>query len=230
MVSTRDYWRRRWGLGTARRRPSRPGTTFSGRRGSRPLVAGAGRHPVRQHLPGMAAAVLRWRASAPEAERKLWTNLTTLNTRLIEHLGILGVLGDRDPPAHQADMRSLSQLPFERRAVAFLPSEVLGCLVALRTTHGAIRRLLKRIGELSGVEIEPDTQTALIEATLAMPGVLIAGVPGAGGYDAVFAVLLHPEARAAVERLWLGHRPGTDNLPGILPLALDLDPCGLLLH
>jgi len=180
--------------------------------------------------PGMAAAVLRWRASAPEAERKLWTNLTALNTRLIEHLGILGVLGDRDPPAHQADMRSLSRLPFERWAVAFLPSEVLGCLVALRTTHGAIRSLLKRIGELSGVEIEPDTQTALIEATLAMPGVLIAGVPGAGGYDAVFAVLLHPEARAAVERLWLGHRPGTDNLPGILPLTLDLDPCGLLLQ
>jgi len=28
-VSTRDCWRRRWGLGTARRRPSRPGTTFS---------------------------------------------------------------------------------------------------------------------------------------------------------------------------------------------------------
>lgn len=33
--------------------------------------------------------------------------------------------------------------------------------------------------------IEPDGQTALLEATLAVPGVLIAGVPGAGGHGPV---------------------------------------------
>lgn len=45
------------------------------------------------------------------------------------------------------------------------------------------------MGKESSVPIEPDTQTALLEATLKVDGVLIAGVPGAGGYDAIFCII-----------------------------------------
>lgn len=45
------------------------------------------------------------------------------------------------------------------------------------------------MGKESSVPIEPDTQTALLEASLKVNGVLIAGVPGAGGYDAIFCVI-----------------------------------------
>ena len=41
------------------------------------------------------------------------------------------------------------------------------------------------MGTESSVPIEPDTQTALLDASLQVNGVLIAGVPGAGGYDAI---------------------------------------------
>ena len=45
------------------------------------------------------------------------------------------------------------------------------------------------MGKESSVPIEPDTQTSLLEASLKVNGVLIAGVPGAGGYDAIFCII-----------------------------------------
>ena len=37
------------------------------------------------------------------------------------------------------------------------------------------------MGDMAGVGIEPDSQTALVDATIDnIPGVLCAGVPGAG--------------------------------------------------
>lgn len=40
------------------------------------------------------------------------------------------------------------------------------------------------------LQIEPNSQTRLLDATMDMEGVLLAGVPGAGGFDAIFAVTL----------------------------------------
>ena len=39
-------------------------------------------------------------------------------------------------------------------------------------------------------QIEPESQTQLLDATMNMDGVLLTGVPGAGGFDAVFAITL----------------------------------------
>lgn len=49
--------------------------------------------------------------------------------------------------------------------------------------------MLKEMGIQSKVEIEPDQQTLLADATCTLPGVISAGVPGAGGYDALFAIV-----------------------------------------
>lgn len=93
-------------------------------------------------------------------------------------------------------------------------------LVSLRETFQSARMLLKFVGEQAGVEIEPENQTALLEATLLLPGVLTAGIPGlhysfplslvsrlfetvgAGGQDAIFVLTLSSEAREKVEDLW----------------------------
>lgn len=41
----------------------------------------------------------------------------------------------------------------------------------------------------AGVSIEPDSQTRIADITATLPGVLAAGVPGAGGLDAIFAIV-----------------------------------------
>jgi phosphomevalonate kinase len=52
-------------------------------------------------------------------------------------------------------------------------------LTELRGRFLHARRLLKTMGDKSGVAVEPDQQSRLLDATMALPGVLIAGVPGA---------------------------------------------------
>lgn len=50
---------------------------------------------------------------------------------------------------------------------------------------GKIRGLIREMSEASGVPIEPEEQTQLLDACSKVPGVVGGVVPGAGGYDAV---------------------------------------------
>jgi phosphomevalonate kinase len=73
------------------------------------------------------------------------------------------------------------------------------------------------MGKSAGVEIEPDDQTTLADATMGIEGVLAAGVPGAGGQDALFAIVLSSSSRQKVEQLW--SKWGSDSLL-VCPLML----------
>jgi phosphomevalonate kinase len=69
--------------------------------------------------------------------------------------------------------------------------------------HGEVRRLLREMGEGAGVPVEPPAQTALCDATAAVEGVVLAGVPGAGGVDAAFAVCVAgDDVRDRVDEVW----------------------------
>lgn len=61
-------------------------------------------------------------------------------------------------------------------------------LLKLRGLFQTTRTLLKNMGNMAGVGIEPDSQTLLCDATADLPGVVAAGVPGAGGVDAIYAL------------------------------------------
>ncbi|PVV03877.1 hypothetical protein BB560_001630 [Smittium megazygosporum] len=65
-----------------------------------------------------------------------------------------------------------------------------------------IRKCLKKIGELAGVPIEPDEQSKLIDSCIEIPGVIMAGVPGAGGYDAIFCLILTKEPIQELKKLF----------------------------
>ena len=65
---------------------------------------------------------------------------------------------------------------------------------------GAVRELIRKMGEASGVPIEPESQTELLDHLSTLDGVYGGVVPGAGGFDAL-AILLkdHEETTARVE-------------------------------
>ncbi|XLR34524.1 hypothetical protein S83_062424 [Arachis hypogaea] len=69
------------------------------------------------------------------------------------------------------------------------------------------KKLCLRLDEAAGVpfmQIEPESQTKLLDATLNLEGVLLAGVPGApgtGGFDVVFAVTLGDSSNN-VKKIW----------------------------
>lgn len=54
-------------------------------------------------------------------------------------------------------------------------SKVANTLLKLRTSFQNVRKLLKQMGTEANVDIEPDAQSSLIDATMNLPGVLICG-------------------------------------------------------
>lgn len=58
------------------------------------------------------------------------------------------------------------------------------------------------MGECANTNIEPDEQTILANKTSDINGVLCSGVPGAGGIDAIYAIVLSKKSRENVELMW----------------------------
>ena len=76
-------------------------------------------------------------------------------------------------------------------------TKVMDCLYSISRAMLRARILLRSMGDSAGVPIEPSSQSPLLDATARLPGVLAAGVPGAGGYDAVYALFVDPGAGLA---------------------------------
>ena len=96
----------------------------------------------------------------------------------------------------------------------------------LRDHFRSSRVLLRTLGENAGVEVEPPCQTRLVDASEAVKGVLCAGVPGAGGVDAIYALTLSPSSRNEVEKIWANWKDtttdtATSTIGDVCPLTLS---------
>ena len=134
--------------------------------------------------PSMAKKVLQWKQQ-PNRE-PYWENLATINNEIV---ALWSELQDLD--VNQLSSRTYKDWEedsiLQRIRVAFLQA----------------RKNLKAMGEAAQVPIEPDEQTALADATMELPGVVAAVVPGAGGYDAL--ACLHVDSdqvRDSIAKLW----------------------------
>lgn len=106
---------------------------------------------------GMVKKVLSWRKTKPEESLLLWEALQKGNEDLAMEFSNLA-----------------SKLTCQ-------PEDYEG----IRTVILTIRTLIREMSTKSGVPIEPEVQTKLIDACCHLPGVVGGVVPGAGGYDAV---------------------------------------------
>lgn len=105
--------------------------------------------------PGMVKQVLSWRTREPEEADMLWTHLQRKNEALANALTAASQSG-LDPGSD-----------------------------AIRKAIQDIRTSVRDMSRLSGVPIEPSSQTDLLDACSNVDGVLGGVVPGAGGFDAV---------------------------------------------
>jgi len=142
--------------------------------------------------PGMVGKVLKWRQNDPQGSLKLWTDLHAAN-RHVESL--LAKMSARAPVTGTGGSGSGSG---SGRAGGGGGLEVAA---ELNTAFRAVRQLLREMGQRSGADIEPASQTALLDATAQLEGVVLAGVPGAGGMDAVFAVVQTDRSEPFKEQL-----------------------------
>jgi phosphomevalonate kinase len=166
--------------------------------------------------PGMARKVLKWKAGARAAaaaaspdgiEIPFWTALGRLNTEVVRL--VQGLTTPSSSPTDGADYDRLAALHASQWPDG---SPLKELHLALREVRGNLRQL----GEAAGVPIEPPPQTSLCDATMALPGVVAALVPGAGGYDAIVCLYVdRPPVLRAIGTLWASWRD-----PIICPLAV----------
>lgn len=120
---------------------------------------------------GMVRNVLLWRKIKPEESALLWATLQK---------------GNED-------------LALEFHNLASKPACQTEDYKGLRTVILTIRSLIREMSRKSGVPVEPEVQTNLINACCDLPGVVGGVVPGAGGYDAI--VLLVEDNSTVIDDL-----------------------------
>lgn len=179
----------------------------------------------------MARAVLDFRSAHPQRAAVLWDQLAETNLLAYSALSSLSALHERSGERYEQMMRwaangSAEQWAAPPQGCGKVEQEVCACLLDIRRHFEQARRLLKELGQGAGVEIEPDQQTDLLAASLAVPGVLAGAVPGAGGNDAVFVLTIGEQARDRVEALWADWAASHAGRPRVCALLLSAASAG----
>lgn len=174
--------------------------------------------------PSMVGAVKKWQKSDPQNARETWTKLSESNSTLERQFNLLSKLAEENWDVYKHTIDRCSPLKADKWIeLGTEPREeaVIKALLGARDAMLGIRNLMRLMGQAAGVPIEPESQTQLLDATMAMEGVLLAGVPGAGGFDAIFAITLGDSNQNLVNA-WSSHN--------VLALLVREDPRGVSLE
>ncbi|KAL0076953.1 Phosphomevalonate kinase [Phycomyces blakesleeanus] len=156
------------------------------------------------HTPTLVGKVLAWRKANPTTANALWVELGSYNSKVEQVLRDLTTAEQKEPVLYKAVIEKCSRHKASEWASLPETNEVISKMVQLVHNFGHVRRLLREMSQLSEVPIEPIEQTQLLEACLEVEGTVIAGVPGAGGYDAIFCIVLSDKAKQQVRQVWQG--------------------------
>ncbi|EGG13035.1 uncharacterized protein MELLADRAFT_87033 [Melampsora larici-populina 98AG31] len=163
------------------------------------------------HTPSMVGKVLSWRKANTDEANSLWDNISILNERLGELCIKLNEMFNTDKLEYTATVSQLSHHSNIGEIGGCKPvsekDDTKALFLNLRATMQQTRKLMRCMGEASDVPIEPPSQTELLDKCDELAGVVGSGVPGAGGYDAIWVLVYSPETAsligaANVVKLW----------------------------
>lgn len=157
--------------------------------------------------PVMVSKLLQWRKeNAGGVAAGLWEELVAGHTQSANLIRQLSEREKADPESFARALEVLAPLPASSWPSVSSSDAAVAPLISLfcgiRERYEALRAVVRRVSSLSGVPIEPESLTPLLDATSSLPGVLISGCPGAGGEDAIFSIALGDSAVRKVEEMW----------------------------
>eukprot|EP00960_Hanusia_phi_P073140 767948-Hanusia_phi.AAC.12 len=158
--------------------------------------------------PSMVSAINKWKISSDQAQNH-WKKTIAMNAKVGngpevgKALSDVGTLSRNKPEIYRKAMT----LYVNKRQGGQEASDVdcNECLEAIQRfvdDMAEVRVAMRQMGEMAGVPLEPAPQTKLLDMTTQIPHVLAAGVPGAGGFDAVFAIVAGEEGMTKVSEAW----------------------------
>jgi phosphomevalonate kinase len=160
------------------------------------------------NTPTSVKLVLDWAAKNKMESDILFENLSSNNLFIIETFKKLDQESVAHAQSYDATLQACSKLLWREWAEKVTESKTRGLLLDLQQAFKKQRGLMKALGANAGTPVEPDEITEILNETEeTLGGVLATGAPGAGGYDAVFTLLLDPELVPRLEEKWLSHAP-----------------------
>jgi len=163
--------------------------------------------------PKMVSKVNEWKSANPEEASALWANLSNYNNKINTLFKELNEKCKSEGEAYWSTLEALKDYPVKewKQHAGKVSSTILDLLLEVYNNFLEVRNCLRTLSKKSGVPIEPESQTHLLDACMDCPGVLMAGVPGAGGYDAIFCIIMEGKISetetvckgiSAIEKLW----------------------------
>ncbi|KAL3673653.1 hypothetical protein V7S43_001352 [Phytophthora oleae] len=164
----------------------------------------------------MVRQVMKWQKEQPEQAKRVMDSIHRHNLEVERGFAEICELEASAP----VDWEAMAAQSCEQWSTT--DARIGAVLRRICEAFSHFRDLMREMGTSAGVPIEPPEQTAILNATVAISGVLLAGVPGAGGYDAICVVVIHERSLQAVEDLWV-QWPTTHPGSIICPLLCDID-------
>ncbi|PWA01866.1 hypothetical protein BB558_002005 [Smittium angustum] len=155
------------------------------------------------NTPSMVSKVLQWRKNNPKDSNELWEEISRNNTKIFSLFDTLVDESSKNQKLYDLAINKCSKTIASEWETTFQTET--DCLLIIKLfsqiyeTNNKVRKLMKLMGDKAGVEVEPDQQTKLLDQCLSSPGVIMAGVPGAGGYDAIYCMCLSEESAQLLE-------------------------------
>ncbi|KAG5518897.1 hypothetical protein PMAC_002428 [Pneumocystis sp. 'macacae'] len=141
----------------------------------------------------MARDVLAWKNSNADANI-IWEELKKANDVFYKTISKLTSASQEFESDYYEVLKIAGQIPWNKNNMQFEEHStkhfIFQLLDDLYFQLKLIRQKLKIIGIKAGVPIEPPSQSSLLDRCIQIPGVLGVGIPGAGGYDAIFCIII----------------------------------------
>lgn len=142
--------------------------------------------------PKLVSKVLAWKRANGKYGEALFDTINLANRRLIDSFRDLHQLHSENPKFYAECLRFLEgkdSFSLLNDTNYYVPLEKTPFLTLVEAVK-SIRINLKKLTQLTGADIEPDSQTVLLDRCEKIEGCLGGVVPGAGGYDAICLLLL----------------------------------------
>ncbi|KAI7859009.1 ribosomal protein S5 domain 2-type protein [Circinella umbellata] len=154
------------------------------------------------HTPSLVSKVLTWRKNNPSEANELWGQLGNMNNNVEQHLRNLSKASETYPEEYNQVIKQFASLKASEWYTVENKTSIMEEFIQLVDDFSQVRTYLQKMSQLSDVPIEPSEQTKLLDACMNVEGVILAGVPGAGGYDAIYCIVLSEKAKETVRNVW----------------------------
>ncbi|KAE8230318.1 hypothetical protein CF326_g4685 [Tilletia indica] len=153
------------------------------------------------NTPSLVGKVLKWRKEKPEWAAQLYAVLAAANQVLADSLLALSIAHVQDQQSYEEVAEWAATVPssqWEKELKqttnpAAVKKEMLKKFVDLRHALRSVRGGMRELGMRAECPVEPEEMGRLIQKSVEeAPGVAGGGVPGAGGYDALYLIHVVP--------------------------------------